>query len=65
MSPQEQGFDLALVCAGSQCCIPKAASQIQSRIVVSMIAVLTDHTRERALVRSIGSIWIVATMALL
>jgi hypothetical protein len=65
MSPQEQGFDLALVCAGSQCCIPKAAGQIQGCIVVSMIAVLTGHTRERALVGTVGPICVVAVMTLL
>ena len=65
MSPQEQGFDLALVFAGSQFCIPKAAGQIQGRIAVSMIAVLTDYTRERALVGPVGSIWVVTEMTLL
>jgi hypothetical protein len=45
--------------------IPKALRQIERGVVIGVIPMPTDHAVERLLVRSIGSIWIVATMALL
>ena len=65
MSPQKPRFDLALVFAGCQFGIPKPSGEIQSGVVISVIPMPTENAFERLLVRSIGSIWIVATMVLL
>ena len=56
---------LSFVLAPCQFFVPKPAGQIQSRIVVCMLAVMADHTEKRALVRSIGAIDTMAAMALL
>ena len=65
MSAQEQGFDLALVFAGCQFLIPKALRQIERGVAIGVIPMPTHNAVERLLVRSIGSIWVVTTMALL
>ena len=65
MPLHEEGFDLSFVLAPCQVLVSKSAGQIQSRIVVCMIAVMANYTEKCALVRSIGSIHVVAAMALL
>src|SRR6266852_7954655 len=65
MSPQQQGFDLGFVLAGSQLVIPKALRQIRGSIVVGMVPMPTDHTAERLLVGPVRTIWVRAPMAFL
>jgi len=65
MPSEQHCFDLVFLLTGGQFLIAPPRSHIQRRIVVCMIAVMADYTEKCALVRSIGSIHVVAAMALL
>ena len=65
MSPHQKGFNLVLIRTGSQFPVSKTPSQIGGCIVVGMVAVMTNKAPERALVRPIGTIWVVTAVAFL
>jgi hypothetical protein len=65
MSQQQQSFDGFPVLAGAQFVVSPAMPDVDGRIQISMRSVATDPTAKRLLIRSVGSVWVVAHTALL
>ncbi len=65
MPAHQQGFDCFPVFTGAQLIVSPAMLDVESRIEIGMRVETARGTAKRLLVRSVGSIWIMAHAALL
>ena len=55
---KQHGFDLAFLVTGGHFLISPSRSEIERSVVIGMILIAADHTAERLLIGSIGTVHI-------